>query len=109
MRRLSLCFVLSVMDGKIKQDVCIKLCVKLGNLLPKPLKCFVRLLENILQAGEWILNGFQVSRMVRGQLTMTNVHCDRAPAKPKKIFKKFGNSSANTIAKQSMSVQPPLK
>jgi hypothetical protein len=42
---LTSCFILSAMDGKIEQCVCIKSCV---NLLPKPLKCFARLLENIL-------------------------------------------------------------
>jgi hypothetical protein len=68
------------MDGKIKQRVCIKICVKLGNLLPKPLKCFMRLLENIRQARQWFLNAFPVSRLVECQLKM-NFLGDQAPAK----------------------------
>jgi hypothetical protein len=31
-------FLLSAMDGKIEKHVCIKICVKLGKSLPKPLK-----------------------------------------------------------------------
>jgi hypothetical protein len=42
---LTSCFVLSAIDGKIEQRVCIKFC-----MIPKPLKCFMRLLENILEA-----------------------------------------------------------
>jgi hypothetical protein len=38
-------FVFSAMDGKIEQHVCIKFFM---NPLLKPLKCFMRLLENIL-------------------------------------------------------------
>jgi hypothetical protein len=34
----TLCFVLSVMDGKIKQCVCIKFCVKLGKSTTKTLE-----------------------------------------------------------------------
>jgi hypothetical protein len=44
----TLCLVLSAMDGKIKQCACIKLCVKIGKSTTKPLKCFMRLLENII-------------------------------------------------------------
>jgi hypothetical protein len=51
-----LCFVLSVMGGKIGQCVYIKFWMKLINPLSKPLKCFVRILANILDAGQWYLN-----------------------------------------------------
>jgi hypothetical protein len=37
-----------VMDGKIEQRVCIMFCVKLGKSATGTLKCFMRLLENIL-------------------------------------------------------------
>jgi hypothetical protein len=44
----TLCFVFSAMDGKIEQRDCIKFCMKLSTSTTKPLKCFMRLLENIL-------------------------------------------------------------
>jgi hypothetical protein len=34
----TLCFVLSVMDGKIEQPVCIKFCVKLGKYATETLE-----------------------------------------------------------------------
>jgi hypothetical protein len=37
----------------------------------EPSKGFVRLLENILKAGQWFLNGFQISTPVECQLKMT--------------------------------------
>jgi hypothetical protein len=40
------------------------------NKLPEPLKCFIRLLENILYVGQRFLNGIHVSRPVECQLKM---------------------------------------
>jgi hypothetical protein len=72
------CFVLSVVDGKIKQHVCIKLCVRLGKTTTKrPWNAswgFSRILKNIL-------NSIHVSRPVKYQLKMMNVQDDQAPAK----------------------------
>jgi hypothetical protein len=51
------------------------------NLLPKPLKCFVRVLENVLYAGQRYMNEIHVSRPVKCQLKMANVLGDHAPAK----------------------------
>jgi hypothetical protein len=82
--------------------------VKLGKSATKLLKCFVRLLENILLAGQLFLNGIHVSRPVECQLKMTNVQDYQAPAKRQKMLKKFENSSTKTIAEQSMSLQTPL-
>jgi hypothetical protein len=50
------------------------------NPLPKPLKCFVSLLENIFKSDvfEW----HSISRPVECQLKMTDVQGDQAPAKP---------------------------
>jgi hypothetical protein len=53
----TLCFVLSAMDDKIKQHVCIKFCVKLGKSTTKPL-------EMILEAfGEHSLSWTVVFEM----------------------------------------------
>jgi hypothetical protein len=46
------CFYMNAfsMDGKIKQYVCIKFCVKLSvHPLPKPLKCSMRLLKTFFK------------------------------------------------------------
>jgi hypothetical protein len=51
------------------------------NPLQKPLKCFVRLLDNILWAWERFLNGILASRLVECQLKMVNMQGDQAPAK----------------------------
>jgi hypothetical protein len=67
----------------------------------------LRLLENILQVGQRLLNGVDVSRPVECQLKM-NIQGDQAPAKRHKIFREFENSSTKTIAEQSMSPQTPL-
>jgi hypothetical protein len=57
------------------------------NPLPTPLKCFVRPLENILQAGQWFLSGVHVSRPVECQLKMTNIQGEQAPAKWQEMLK----------------------
>jgi hypothetical protein len=49
----------------------------------------VRLLQNILKAGQWFLKGIQVSSPVNCQLKMTNVQGNQAAAKAQKIFKKI--------------------
>jgi hypothetical protein len=48
------------------------------------------------------LNGIHVSRLVKGQLEMTNVQGDEAPAEQQKMLKKFENSSMKTVTEQSM-------
>jgi hypothetical protein len=78
------------------------------NPLSKPLKCFVRLLENILKAGQRFLNDIHVSIPVEYQLKMTNFQGDKAPAKRQKMLKKFENSSTKTVPEQSMSSQTPI-
>jgi hypothetical protein len=42
------CFILSAMDGKIEQHVCIKFCVKLGKSATETLEMLREVLENIL-------------------------------------------------------------
>jgi hypothetical protein len=80
----------------------------LVNPLSEPLKCFMRLLEDILQAGQRVLNDIHVSRMVNCQMKMTNIQGDQAPAKWQKMLKKFKSSSTKTIAEQPMSSQTTL-
>jgi hypothetical protein len=45
---------------------------------------------------------------VECQLKMTNLQGEQAPAKQRKIFRKFENSSTKTVAEQTMSSQTPL-
>jgi hypothetical protein len=46
--------------------------VKLGKSATDTLKCFLRFLENIFEAGQQFLNGCHISRPVECQLKMTN-------------------------------------
>jgi hypothetical protein len=94
------------MDGKIENCVYIKFCVKLG-------KSATEILEMLHVAfGEYPLSRIAVfgwhSRFKSGQLKMTNVQGDQAPAKRQKMLKKFENSSTITVAEQSISSQTPL-
>jgi hypothetical protein len=80
------------MDGKIKQRVRIKFCVKLG-------KSTISTLEMLREAfGEhslsWtsVFNGIHVSRPVECQLKMAKVQGNQAPAKRRKMLKIFENS-----------------
>jgi hypothetical protein len=66
----ALCFVMSAMDGKMKQCVWIKICVKLGKSSTATHEMD---LENILQSTQWFLNDIHVSRLIECQLNMTNV------------------------------------
>jgi hypothetical protein len=96
------------MDGKIKQRVCIKFCVKLGKSATETLEMYREAFGEHSSAGQRFLNGIHVSRPVECQLKMTNVQGDQAPAKRQKVLKKFKNSSMKTISKQSMSSQTLL-
>jgi hypothetical protein len=72
----NLSFILSAVDGKIKQHVS----VKIGKSGTRTFKCFARLLENNFYAGEWFLNGFHLSWLVKCQLKMTSLQGDEASA-----------------------------
>jgi hypothetical protein len=51
----------------------------------------MRLLENILEAGQQFLNGIHISRPEECQLKMTNIQGDQAPAKWQKMLKTYEN------------------
>jgi hypothetical protein len=53
------------------------------NLPPKPLKCFTRLFENILEAGQWIFNSTYISRPIKYQLKI-HVQGNQSPANDRK-------------------------
>jgi hypothetical protein len=53
------------------------------------MKCFARLLENILYARQRFLNSIHVSRPVKCHLKVTNIQGDQAPAKQQKMLKKI--------------------
>jgi hypothetical protein len=97
------------MDGKIKQHVCIKFCVKLDKSATKTLEMLCEAFrEHSSSQTVFFFNGIHVSRPVECQLKMMNVQGDHAPAKRQKMLKKFENSSTKTVTKQSMSSQTLL-
>jgi hypothetical protein len=57
------------MDSRIDQSICISFA-----------RSFVRLLENVLEAGQQLLYGVYVLRPAECQLKMTNVLGNQAPA-----------------------------
>jgi hypothetical protein len=99
---------LAATDGKIKQHVCIKFYVKLSKSDTETIEILREVLEDILLARQWFLNGIDVSKVVMCQLEMMNVQGDQAPAKQQKMLRKFENSSTKTITEQSMSSQTTL-
>jgi hypothetical protein len=68
------------MDGKIKQRVCIKFCVNLGKYTAKTLEMLREAFgEHFLSLTE-VFEGLHISRPVKGQIKMTNVQGNQAPA-----------------------------
>jgi hypothetical protein len=65
----------------------------------------VKLLENILFAGQRFLKGIHISRPVERLMKVRNVWGDETPAKRQKMLKKLENSSTKTIPEQCMSLQ----
>jgi hypothetical protein len=102
------CFVLSAMDGKIEQRVCIKFCVKLD-------KSATETLEMLREAfGEYSLSRTAVfewhSRFKASRVSVADDERSGRPStnKTREMFKKSENSSTKTVAKRSMSSQTPL-
>jgi hypothetical protein len=65
---LTLCFVLSAMDGKIEQCVCIKFCVKLSKSATETLEMLHEAFGAHSLSQTALLNGIHVSRPVECQL-----------------------------------------
>jgi hypothetical protein len=103
----TLCFIFPAKDGKIKQSVCIKFCMKLSKSTTDTLEMFCEAYGehslSLTAIFEWH------SRFKAGQVSVEDdERSAKAPAKPQKMLKKFENSSTNTITKQSMISQTPL-
>jgi hypothetical protein len=100
-----LVFVLSAMDGKIEQHVCIKFYVKVG-------KSTAETLEMLHEAsGEHSSSQTQVFEWhSRGQVSGEDDKCSQWPSTSKMTenVEKFENSSIKTVAEQSISLQTPL-
>jgi hypothetical protein len=99
---------LCAMDGKIKQRVCIKFCVKLG-------KSTAKTLEMLHEAfGEHSLSRRAVferhSHFKAGQVSVEDDEHSGRPSSSKMTenAKKFENLSTKTVAGQSMSLRTPL-
>jgi hypothetical protein len=84
------------MDGKIKQRVCIKFCMKLSKSATKTLEILCEAFEEHSLSRMAVLDGIHVSRLGKCQLKMTNIQGDEAPAKRPKMLKKFENLSTKT-------------
>jgi hypothetical protein len=74
----TLCFVLSVTDGKIEQHVRINLYMKIGKSITKPLEMLHEAFGE--HSSSSVFNGIHVSRSVECQLNMTNVHGEQVPS-----------------------------
>jgi hypothetical protein len=96
------------MDGKIKQHICIKFCMKLDKSPTETLEMLHEGFGEHSLVRLLFLNGIHVSRLVECWLNMTNIQGDQAPAKRWIMLKKFENLSTKTIAEQSMSLQTLL-
>jgi hypothetical protein len=73
-----------ICDGWQNQATCLlQVLPKAHHLLPKPLKFFEKLLENILQIRQWFLNGIHISRLVE------SVNEDEHSEQPSIMLKKF--------------------
>jgi hypothetical protein len=103
----TLCFVLSAMDGKIEQRVCIKFWVKLGKSATETHEMLREAFgEHSLSRGaviEWY-SGFKACRV--------SVEDDERPGRPSsktaENVEKIQDSSTKTIAAQSMLSQTSL-
>jgi hypothetical protein len=69
------------MDGKIKQHVCIKFCVKLGKSATKTLEMLHEAFGEHSLRRTAVFEWHSHSRPVECQLKMTNVQGIQAPAK----------------------------
>jgi hypothetical protein len=70
------CLRLSAIDGKIKQLVCIRFCVKLVKPVPTPLKRFVKLSENTFNQD----SGFSMAFKFQGRpVSVENDHVSGRP------------------------------
>jgi hypothetical protein len=78
------------MDGKIKQCVCIKFCVKVGKSATETFEMLREAFGEHSLSQTAVLNGIHVSRLVECQLKITNVQGDQAPAKRQKMLKNLG-------------------
>jgi hypothetical protein len=94
-------FVLSVMDGKIEQCVCIKFCVKLSKSASWG---FLSTFFKQDSGFEWH-SCFKV-----GQVSVEDEERSGRPSNTRwqKMLKKIKNSSMKTVAKQYTSLQTPL-
>jgi uncharacterized protein with PQ loop repeat len=71
--------------------------------------CFIlSAIDGKIVSSVYIKFCIHVSRPVECQLKVTNVQGDQAPAKQQKMFRKFENSSTETVVEQSVSLQTRL-
>jgi hypothetical protein len=101
-------FVLSALDGKIKQHFCIKFCMKLAKFTNKTLEMLHEAFGEHSLSRQWFFEWH--SRFKAGQVSVQDDKCSGRPSTSKKlkILKKFETSSTQTVTKQSMSTQTPL-
>jgi hypothetical protein len=69
----TLCFVLSAINDKIEQSVCIKFCVKLGKSTTETLEILHEAFGEHSLSGQQFLNDIHISLPVERQLKMTNI------------------------------------
>jgi hypothetical protein len=80
---------LSAIDGKIEQRVSIQFCVKLGKSSIETLEMLRQDFGGQSLRKQRFLNGLHVSWPIECMLRIMNVRGGQAPAKGRKMFKKF--------------------
>jgi hypothetical protein len=103
------CFLSSAIDGKIKQRVCIKFCVKLGKSAKETFEMLHEACREHSLTWTAILQWY--SRLKAGWVSAEDDETFRAikhQQNAKKNMKKFENSSTKTVAEKSMSSQTSL-
>jgi hypothetical protein len=93
----TLCFVLSALDGKVKQRICIKFCVKLGKSSSKTLEMFREAFGEHSSCRKEVFEWH--SHFNAGQVSVEDDELSGGPGtiKTTENVEKFENSSTKTV------------
>jgi hypothetical protein len=86
------------MYGKMEQCICITFCLQLSKSSTETLEMLREAFENILYAGQRLINGIHFSRPGECWLKMTNVLGRLSTSKTTESVEKIENLSTKTAA-----------